>query len=292
MFIPRAFTLSFAASKKDTALVSPFQRILPSIFPSTIHLNFSSSFLCPISPRLPRIPSSFFFPSVSLPFVESRRARAPPLLLPSYRSRSISLFSFLWPSLSLGRFVVSFSTLLVSPSLFLRALAPFTRSLVPSPRGEDAIFSWPLFFHGLRHPSLFFSSLLSPQLSSPILSSPPLSLSLSLSLSTTPATPFSRSMGSFSPPLFLLSSSPYTTRRVSFSSWSVRVLRFSNVIDVLPRLFSDFFLSSSWYHRTRRTVILETTNQLFLRENVSGNGFSPPAFGSSTQNRAFLEGTF
>lgn len=281
-------------------MVSPFQRILPSIFPSTIHLNFSSSFLCPISPRLPRIPSSFFFPSVSLPFVESRRERAlarspPPLPTPIFFYPRIVLVpspSFLFSGPPCPSAVSSFLSRdppRLSFPLFLRALAPFTRSLVPSPRGEDAIFSWPLFFHGLRHPSLFFSSL---SLSSPVLSSPP--LSLSLSLSTTPATPFSRSMGSFYPPLFLLSSSPHTTRRVSFSSWSVRVLRFSNVIDVLPRLFSDFFLSSSssssWYHRT--TVILETTNQLFLRENVSGNGFSPPAFASSTQNRAFLEGTF
>lgn len=42
-----------------------------SLFPPAIHLNFSSSFLCPISPRLPAMSRPLSFsPSVPLPFAE------------------------------------------------------------------------------------------------------------------------------------------------------------------------------------------------------------------------------
>lgn len=49
------------------------QPALPSLslFPPAIHLNFSSSFLCPISPRLPAMSRPLSFsPSVPLPFAE------------------------------------------------------------------------------------------------------------------------------------------------------------------------------------------------------------------------------
>jgi len=43
----------------------------PAIFPPAIHLNFSSSFLCSISPRLPATPRPLSFsPFVPPPFVE------------------------------------------------------------------------------------------------------------------------------------------------------------------------------------------------------------------------------
>ena len=225
----------------------------------------------------PSDPILFLFPRLSLCHSWSRRARAPlPLLLPSYRSHSISFFSFLWPSLSLDRFIVSSSTLLVSRSLFLRTLAPFTRSLVPSPRGEDAIFSWPLFFHGLRHPSLFLlsSTLLSAQLSFPILSSLPLSLSTARAL---------RFLGSLDGKLSTLSLSPlflslYYTRRFLFLLVGARFTFFQRYRRSSSALLGLFPFVVPSYHRTVvHTVILETTNQLFLWENVSGNGFSPPA---------------
>lgn len=143
-------------------------KVLPSIFSPAIHLNFSSSFLCPISPRLTAMPRPRLSFSPSCPSTVRRVDELAPSFIPSFPltshsiislrsfallihfttvilSLSISLFfsiSLLYLSssffLSLGRSIASFSTIRSPPlaTLFLlRCLVPFTRSLclsVPS----------------------------------------------------------------------------------------------------------------------------------------------------------------
>lgn len=110
----RAFALSFAASKKDTALVSPFQRILPScppfaIPPVGLPFHDSSQFFFELfvsnftSP--PSDPILFLFPRLSLCHSWSRRASeranvAVPRSLSSPRALSRSLTLSLTLSLS------------------------------------------------------------------------------------------------------------------------------------------------------------------------------------------------
>lgn len=136
----------------------------PSIFPPTIHLNFSSSFLCPISPpRLPATPYPFSFSRLSLCHSRSRRTRSscftptfsttlillsalPSQFQPLFLSFSFSLFvsspfsSISRPSfclshrpspsffLSLGRFIASSTTLRSPPSTPLPAFFLFCRA--------------------------------------------------------------------------------------------------------------------------------------------------------------------
>ena len=197
-------------------MVSPFQRILPSIFPSTIHLNFSSSFLCPISPRLPRIPSSFFFP-VCLSAIREVDERELPSLFFYPRIVLIPSPSFLFSGPPCPSIVSSFlprpSSSLV-PSFSERWL----HLLVPwfPPHEAKTLFSRGPFSSTVSATLLFFFSLLLSSLhNSPFLSYP---LFRSLSPPRGHSVFSVRSMGSFLPSLFLLSSSPYTTRGVSFSS--------------------------------------------------------------------------
>lgn len=262
-------------------MVSPFQRILPSIFPSTIHLNFSSSFLCPISPRLPRIPSSFFFP-VCLSAIRGVDER----LLPS--SSTLVSFSF--------HLLLFFSLALLVPRSFRRSfLDPPRLSFPLSPR-VGSIYSFPRSLPTRRRRYFLVAPFLprSPPpfslflLSSPLLFYPicttllsyPLFRSLSLHRSGTPFSRFARWQASTLSlsPLFL---SLYYTRRFLFLLVGARFTffqRYRRSSSALLGLF-PFVVPSYPSYRPRlyrRTVILETTNQLFLRENVSGNGFSPP----------------
>lgn len=234
-------------------MVSPFHRILPSVFPSvfpsTIRLNFSSSFLCPISPRLPPIPSSSFLP-VCLSAIRRVDQHTPLFFYP--RIVLVPSPSFLFSGPPCPSVVSSFLSP-PSSSLLPSFSARWLHLLVPSfpPHEAKTLFSRGPFSSTVSATLLSFSPLSSP-LHSSLHDSPRLSYPI---LSSVLSPPHRRHAvfsldGKLLPSLFHLSSSPYTTRGVSFSSRSVRVLRFSNVIDVLPRLFSDFFLSSY-----RRTVV-------------------------------------
>lgn len=222
---------------------------------------FVSNFTSP-----PSDPILFLFPRLSLCHSWSRRAPAPLFFYP--RIVLVPSPSFLFSGPPRPSVVSSFLSR-PSSSLVPSFTARWLHLLVPSfpPHEAKTLFSRGPFSSTVSATLLSFSPLLSSPLLSYLHNSPILS-SLPLSLSTARALRFLGSLdGKLLPSLFLLSSSPYTTRGVSFSSWSVRVLRFSNVIDVLPRLFSDFFLSS--YHRTHRTVRVCTVVPSFSRRPTS-----------------------
>ena len=226
-------------------MVSPFQRILPSIFPSTIHLNFSSSFLCPISPRLPRIPSSFFVP-VCLSAIREVDERVLPSLFFYPRIVLIPSPSFLFSGPPCPSIVSSFlprpSSSLV-PSFSERWL----HLLVPwfPPHEAKTLFSRGPFSSSVSATLLSFSPLLYSPLCTTLLSYP-LFRSLSLHRAGTPFSRFARWEAfyplSFSslPLLILHAVFPFPPSRCAFY--------------VFPTL-STFFLGSSRTFSFRRTIV-------------------------------------
>lgn len=240
---------------------------------------FVSNFTSP-----PSDPILFLFPRLSLCHSWSRRAPAPLFFYP--RIVLVPSPSFLFSGPPRPSVVSSFLSR-PSSSLVPSFTARWLHLLVPSfpPHEAKTLFSRGPFSSTVSATLLSFS----PLLSSPLLSYPlcttllsyPLFRSLSLHRSGTPFSRFARWQASTLSlsPLFL---SLYYTRRFLFLLVGARFTffqRYRRSSSALLGLF-PFVVPSYPSYRPRlyrRTVILETTNQLFLRENVSGNGFSPPA---------------